>query len=63
MEKISPYLFGRLQHEAEMGGGENEKGMLTSVTRLGALLDFGQDFKAFGNNYFAEISHIHRHFL
>ena len=24
-----------------------------SVTRLGELLDFGQLFKAFGNNYFA----------
>ena len=29
-----------------------------SVTRLGDLLDFGQLFKAFGNSYFAQISHI-----
>ena len=34
-----------------------------SVTRLGDLLDFGQLFKAFSNNYFAQISHILRHFL
>jgi len=34
----------------------------TSVTRLGDLLDFGQLFKAFGNNKFAQISHILRHF-
>ena len=30
----------------------------TSVTRLGDLSDFGQLFKAFCNNYFAQISHI-----
>ena len=35
----------------------------TSVTRLGDLLDFGQVFKAFGNNKFAQISHILRQFL
>ena len=29
-----------------------------SVTRLGDLLDFGQVFKAFGSNLFAQISHI-----
>ena len=29
-----------------MGGG----GVVSSVTRLGNLLDFGQVFKAFGNN-------------
>ena len=34
-----------------------------SVTRLGDLLDFGQVFKAFGNNYFAQISHTLRQFL
>ena len=33
-----------------------------SVTRLGDLLDFGQLFKACGNNQFAQISHIIRHF-
>ena len=31
---------------------------LGSVTRLGDLLDFKQLFKAFGNNLFAQISHI-----
>ena len=36
--------------------------LINSVTRLGDLLDFGQLFKAFGNNYFAQISHIHRQF-
>ena len=34
-----------------------------SVTRLGDLLDFGQLFKAFGDNYFAQISLILRQFL
>ena len=34
-----------------------------SVTRLGDLLDFGQLFKARGNNKFAQISHILRQFL
>ena len=34
-----------------------------SVTRLGNLLDFGQLFKAFGNNKFAQISYILRQFL
>ena len=37
--------------------------ILDSVTRLGDLLDFGQLFKAFGNNRFAQISHIPRQFL
>ena len=37
--------------------------VVASVTRLGDLLDFGQLFKAFGNNYFALISHIFRQFL
>ena len=36
--------------------------MVTNVTRLGDLLDFGQVFKAFGNNQFAQISHILRQF-
>ena len=31
---------------------------ITSVTRLGDLLHFGQLFKACGNNYFALIVHI-----
>ena len=35
----------------------------TNVTRLGDLLDFEQFFKAFGRNYFAQISHILRQFL
>ena len=36
---------------------------LSSVTRLGDLLDFRQVSKAFGNNQFAKISHILRQFL
>ena len=36
---------------------------MVSVTRLGDLLDFGQLFKAFGNNQFAQIFHIIRQFL
>ena len=36
---------------------------MDSVTRLGNLLDFGQLFKAFGNNQFAQISYIFRQFL
>ena len=35
----------------------------TSVIRLGDVLDFGQLLKAFGNNRFAQISHILRQFL
>ena len=31
--------------------------------RLGNLLDFGQLFKAFGNNYFAQISQILKYFV
>ena len=34
-----------------------------SVTRLGDLLDFGELLKAYGNNKFAQISHILRQFL
>ena len=34
-----------------------------SEARVEDLLDFGQLFKAFGNNYFAQISHILRQFL
>ena len=37
--------------------------LLGSVTRLGDLLNFGQLFKAFGNNQFVQISHILRQFL
>ena len=37
--------------------------MNNSVTRLGDLLKFGQLFKACGNNYFAQITHISRLFL
>ena len=35
-------------------------GKLTSVTRLGNLLDLRQLFKAFGNNYFVQFTHILR---
>ena len=35
----------------------------TTVTILGNLLNFGQLFKALGNNYFAQISHILKQFL
>ena len=34
-----------------------------SVTRLGDFLQFGQPFKAGGNNYFTQITHIARQFL
>ena len=37
--------------------------MGTSVTIFGDLLDFGQPFKASGNNYFTQIVHIVRQFL
>ena len=36
---------------------------MISVTRLGDLVDFGQIFKAFGDNYFTQNSHILRQFL
>ena len=35
----------------------------SSVTILSDLLHFGQLFEACGNNYFAQIAHIVRHFL
>ena len=41
-------LFARLLQSAAV----------SSVTRLGDFLDFGLLFKAFGNNYFVQISHI-----
>ena len=34
-----------------------------SVTRFGEILDYGQLFKVFGNNQFAQIFHILRQFL
>ena len=37
--------------------------VMSSVTWLGYLLDFGQLFKLFGNNLFAQISHILKQFL
>ena len=37
--------------------------LVSSVTRLGDFLEFGQLFKAFGNNLFPQISHILRQFL
>ena len=36
--------------------------LVVSVTRLGDLLHFWQLFKAGGNNYFAQISHIFGNF-
>ena len=41
----------------------NIRRMMGSVTRLGNLLYFGEPFKAFGKNKFAQISHILRQFL
>ena len=37
--------------------------ILGSVTRFGNFLHFGQPFKAGGNNYFTQITHIVRQFL
>ena len=37
--------------------------IVCSMTRLGNFLHFGQLFKSFGNNYFAQISHILKQFL
>ena len=34
------------------------KCVVSSFTRLGDFLHFGQLFKAYGNNYFAHIAHI-----
>ena len=36
--------------------------LVSSMIRLGDLLDFGPFFKACGNNYFAEFAHILRDF-
>ena len=55
------------QREVEGKGikqkNEQEEDHKSSVTRLGDLLHFGQLLKAFGNNYFAQISHILRQIL
>ena len=40
-----------------------EQSGASSVTRSGDLLDFGKLFKAFGNDKFAQISHILRQFM
>ena len=37
--------------------------LTSSVTRLGEFLHFGQLFKDFGNNDFAQVSHILRQIL
>ena len=42
---------------------EYQYNIATSVTRLGDFWQFGQLYKAFGNNLFAQISHILRQFL
>ena len=42
---------------------DTSRKVASSVTRFGNFLDFGQLFKAFGNNQFAQISHILRQFL
>ena len=42
---------------------ERQLSTSSCVTRFGYLLDFGQVYKAFGNNYLAQISHILRQFL
>ena len=36
---------------------------VNNVTRFGNFLDFGQLFKAYGNNYLAQISYNLRQFL
>ena len=48
----------------EQSGGNISWSVPISVTRLGDLLDFGQVFKAFGNNNkFAQISQFLSQFL
>ena len=42
---------------------EEDLRLVNSVTRLGDFLHFGQLFKAYGNNYFAQIAHSCRQFL
>ena len=37
--------------------------LLSSVTKMGDLMHFGQLFKACGNNYFAQIAYIIIQFL
>ena len=37
--------------------------LISSVTRLGDFLLFGQPFEAGGSNYFTQIAHIVRQFL
>ena len=56
-------LFGnRDKKREELRRDETDRGLGSgvgvSVTRLGDLLHFGQIFKACGDNYFAQITHI-----
>ena len=39
------------------------EGEVSSVTRLGDFFNFGQPFKAGGNNYFTQMANIVRQFL
>ena len=64
--QVTAFQFGLAGTSASKRGAPLPRkrwGVGTSVTRLGAFLDFKQVFKAFGNNYFDQISHILRQFL
>ena len=60
---IPKTLFVRLILFSQRRQRQRPTCLASSVTRLGDLLDFGQLFKAFGNNKFVQISHILRQFL
>ena len=64
--KIYRWQFGRIRTKFYNDLLQDKSWAMTcnliSVTILGDLLDFGQLFKAFRSNYFAQISHILRHF-
>ena len=60
---IGPGLTLNIYFHASATCQRGSKRFIISVTRLGDLLDFGQVFKAYGNNQFAQISHILRQFL
>ena len=62
------YLLQKGKYNADIlcdwfGFIQSSKSVVNSVTRLGDLLDFGQVFKVFGSNKFAQKSHILSQFL
>ena len=65
MSDVRPknYKVLELQLRTKQNHGRTCSIMASSVTRLGDFLHFRQLFKAYGNNYFAQIDHIFMQFF